>query len=384
MKDCLEIITNYYCNLNCSFCSQNMTGFNPQTRLILKEIYKAKKEGFKRIGFSGGESTLRKDLPFLIKAASKTGFDFIRLQTNGYKLSEKRYAGKLMESGLTYSKFTFLSHKSLVHDELVGQIGAFEKSFKGLKNFTRKIGVGVNILLNRYNYKELKKTMTFFWDNDVSDFVIIYPIYVSHMYQNRSKLAVSAQMIGDYLTEVMDMASSFGVLSGIKVLNIPPCLLGKYADRSSDYYKFNTVVCEPGIGKYDVDENVKKNKKKRILCNRCVYFEKCAGVDKNYLKIFGWKEFIPVKSKTELQNAKSIKNAFYSKSYFTSSERCVLDLLNKNNFLNTEEIIKKSQKSVLCKGCKDGLNVLNALSSLYDKNVVDKKFLKGKYFWKLK
>ncbi|MGC8727654.1 MAG: radical SAM protein [Elusimicrobiales bacterium] len=382
MKDCFEIITNYYCNLNCSFCSQNMTGFNPKTKLILKEIYKAKKEGFKRIGFSGGESTLRKDLPFLIKAARKTGFDFIRLQTNGYKLYEKKYANKLMESGLTYSKFTFLSHKSVIHDELVGQIGAFEKSFKGLKNFIGKIGVGVNILLNRYNYKELKKTMTFFWDNNVSDFVIIYPIYVSQMYKNRNKIGVSIKIVSDYLIEVMDMASSFGVLSGIKVLNIPPCLLGKYADRSSDYYQFNTVVCEPGVGRYDVDENVKKNKKKRVLCDRCVYFENCVGVDKNYLKIFGWKGFIPIKS--TIKNAERIKNPVYSKSYFTSSERCVLGLLNKTNFLNTEEVIKKSQKSVLCKGCKDGLNVLNALNSLYEKNVVDKKFLKGKYFWKLK
>ena len=260
MRDCFEIITNYYCNLGCKFCSQIMSGFSFSNELILKEIYTAKKSGFRRIGFSGGESTLREEISFYIKTARKVGFDFIRLQTNGYLLASSELSHKLIDSGLSYVKFTFLSHKKDIHDLLVSKTGAFEASLKGLKNFINKTGVGVNILINSKNYKNLKDDIKFFLELGVSDFVIIYPIYTARMYENRGFLKIPISRAFNSIVEVLDMADAYRITGSFKILNIPPCLLGKYAKRSADFYRFNTVVSEPGIGRYDIDEQMKINK----------------------------------------------------------------------------------------------------------------------------
>ena len=88
-RDCCEIILNHACDLGCAFCSQ--ADFSPSSLMTPGEavghIYRAKKEGFTRLGFSGGEALLRRDLPQLVKAARRVGFKAVRLQTNGLRLA---------------------------------------------------------------------------------------------------------------------------------------------------------------------------------------------------------------------------------------------------------------------------------------------------------
>lgn len=378
-KDCFEIITNYYCNLKCSFCSQLMNGYNPDKKIILNEIFRAKKEGFRRIGFSGGESTLREDLSVFITMAQKVGFKFIRLQTNGYKLSDIKYADKLINSGLTYCKFTFLSHKKEIHDKLTSKKGAFDISFKGIKNLSGRIGIGVNILINRYNFEDIYKTVKFFMDNGVSDFVIIYPVYISSMFDNRNEIGISIKKVKNKIIDLLDRCYEHGILSGIKVLNIPPCSLGKYAERSSEYYRFNTVVSEPGLRRFDIDTQIKKNKIKRDKCRECIYFMRCSGVDKNYIDIFGWDSFKPVLKKMNLAEPE----IYSDKIYLTSQERCIFEVLKAKGKMKTEDLIKNADIHPLCRGCKDGLSIINTLNSLLKKGAVKKEFINGIYLWEL-
>ena len=50
------------CNNNCIFCSvKNKANVNLSTSEIKKRIQDAKMKGYKRIEFSGGEPTIRKD-----------------------------------------------------------------------------------------------------------------------------------------------------------------------------------------------------------------------------------------------------------------------------------------------------------------------------------
>ncbi|AMK12079.1 radical SAM (seleno)protein TrsS [Pseudodesulfovibrio indicus] len=57
--------------------------------------------GFCNIQLSGGEPTVREDLPDLIRMGKDKGFPFIQLNTNGLRLArEKGYAVRLAEAGL--------------------------------------------------------------------------------------------------------------------------------------------------------------------------------------------------------------------------------------------------------------------------------------------
>ena len=67
-------------------------------------INKAWQVGIPHITFTGGEATLREDLPDLIAEAEKNG-QVCGLLTNGLKLTDKDYLGQLLQTGLDHILF---------------------------------------------------------------------------------------------------------------------------------------------------------------------------------------------------------------------------------------------------------------------------------------
>jgi len=201
-RSCYEILLNYHCNAACAFCSQGSFDktLNAPFDLIAKQIYLAKKEGFARLGLSGGEPTADSNIVRAIKLAKSIGFKFIRIQTNGIKLKDENLCKELAKSGLTFCKFSFTTDDAIIHDSLTGVKGSWNAAMKGLKNM-KKLGVrlGNNIVVNRYNYNRLKDIAEFFLKKGISNFVIIYPIYTGSMQKNGKKLGVSLRECAPYL-----------------------------------------------------------------------------------------------------------------------------------------------------------------------------------------
>ncbi len=59
-------------------------------------------QGVRFLYFSGGEPTVRDDLPDLIVYAAKMGYAYLQLNTNGLRIAqEPAYAQELCEAGLS-------------------------------------------------------------------------------------------------------------------------------------------------------------------------------------------------------------------------------------------------------------------------------------------
>lgn len=89
----LRLSVTDVCNFRCTYCLPN--GFQKcktTTELSLLEISRLLKAfsalSFKKIRLTGGEPTLRNDLPEIISEATRNGAT-VGLTTNGYRLSEK-------------------------------------------------------------------------------------------------------------------------------------------------------------------------------------------------------------------------------------------------------------------------------------------------------
>ncbi|HIE33540.1 MAG TPA: radical SAM protein, partial [Candidatus Altiarchaeales archaeon] len=85
------------CNLNCPICfaNANSTGlvYEPsleQIRKMLENLRKNRPIKSFAFQFSGGEPTIRNDLPEMIKIAKEMGFSYIMVDTNGIKIAEDR------------------------------------------------------------------------------------------------------------------------------------------------------------------------------------------------------------------------------------------------------------------------------------------------------
>jgi uncharacterized radical SAM superfamily Fe-S cluster-containing enzyme len=93
------------CNLACAVCyadSGARAPLDPPLATIARWFEAAGRSALgSNIQLSGGEPTLRDDLPRIVQMGREAGFDFIQINTNGLRLAhDPRYVGELKTAGL--------------------------------------------------------------------------------------------------------------------------------------------------------------------------------------------------------------------------------------------------------------------------------------------
>jgi radical SAM protein with 4Fe4S-binding SPASM domain len=128
---------------------------------------KAWELGIPHIIFTGGEPTLREDLPQLVAHAEKNG-QITGLNTNARRLSDPHYVEQLVAAGLDHVQITVESSDSEVHDGMVRTRGAFPQTIKGLKNaLASPLYVMTNTTMLRTNAHTIPDTLDFLADTGV-------------------------------------------------------------------------------------------------------------------------------------------------------------------------------------------------------------------------
>ena len=101
---CVLLEVTRCCDLRCRFCFADGGGGEAEPpaeelKAAIRDI--AEKCGKPLLQFSGGEPTLRDDLPELVRYAREAGCSYTQVNTNGLRLArEPEYARRLAEAGL--------------------------------------------------------------------------------------------------------------------------------------------------------------------------------------------------------------------------------------------------------------------------------------------
>jgi radical SAM protein with 4Fe4S-binding SPASM domain len=160
----MDLAVTYQCNNDCHHCynarSRDFQQISTQQwKTIIDNLWGV---GIPHIVFTGGEPTLRKDLPELIAHAEKNG-QITGLNTNGRRLSDKQYLQELVDAGLDHIQVTVESHDPNIHDRMVAARGAFQQTIKGLNNVLETpLHVMTNTTLLRDNSPYLRETLNYF------------------------------------------------------------------------------------------------------------------------------------------------------------------------------------------------------------------------------
>ena len=105
-KTCCALVelTNR-CNLSCPVCfaMSSDDSSEPSVEVLFSQFRQLVSEGNTFVQLSGGEPTVRDDLPEIIKAAKDAGCENIQLNTNGIRLADdSEYAKTLRDAGLSF------------------------------------------------------------------------------------------------------------------------------------------------------------------------------------------------------------------------------------------------------------------------------------------
>ncbi len=145
------------CNLKCVHCYAQAKDMEFKNELSTEEG-KALIDDLAAFGspvmlFSGGEPTMRKDLPELAAYAREKGMRAV-ISTNG-TLIDKDLAKKLKAVGLSYVGVS-LDGVRETNDKFRGMKGAFDAALRGLHNCQEEgIKVGLRFTINKQNVRDI-------------------------------------------------------------------------------------------------------------------------------------------------------------------------------------------------------------------------------------
>jgi radical SAM protein with 4Fe4S-binding SPASM domain len=159
----MDLALTYRCNNDCAHCYnarprdwQEIS--TAQWKTILDHLWQV---GIPHVVFTGGEPTLRDDLPDLVAHSQRNG-QVTGLNTNARRLADPVFLQKLVQAGLDHVQVTLESHDPAVHDRMVACRGAWKQTVAGLKNaLGSKLFVMTNTTLLQENSPSLAQTLDF-------------------------------------------------------------------------------------------------------------------------------------------------------------------------------------------------------------------------------
>ena len=197
----------YNCNLNCFFCdrqalyrdklNKDLTLHDAKT--VIDNLAEA---DVMTVGITGGEALLRADLEDIAQYAVEKGL-VVTLSTNGTLMTKSR-AQKL--SNLVQSISISLDGLAKTHDEVRGKKGAYDGALRGLKLLAdtkrRSCAIGVNFVLNKNNFQELRKVFDIV-RNIGADYFFVQPVIGSESW------AIPKNAIDSSVNEILALKSNY-------------------------------------------------------------------------------------------------------------------------------------------------------------------------------
>lgn len=303
MNSNLQLVLDMRCNAACYLCGAWPFRPNLSTLDALDRLRRAREKNIDEVLISGGEVTLRSDLFDIILEAKKLGYSEIVVFTNARKLADSDYAKRLICSGATALSSTLYGASPQVHEAISCTRGSFADTIAGIglvRNRWPHFPLSVNCVIARENFHDLVAVVRLLTKTGVTSVQLTFVAPVGRAYGiYLNGLMSSYQQVIPYVREAVKVfleTSGSRSHRNISLRFFPLCVLGELTPFSNDANQPETFVAnEAGefvpISICLADEHllVKRNE-----CATCVHNRACGGVWNEYVRYYGWDEFVPV------------------------------------------------------------------------------------------
>ena len=209
----VDLALTFRCQNNCVHC---YAGGPHETSELTTKQWKEVIDRLHQIGvfiltFTGGEPTLREDLPELLFYAQNKGI-VTGLITNGRKLKDKTYVETLEKTGLDFIQVTLESHKPKIHDLMTATKGSWKETVAGIKNIIpTQIYATTNTTLSKHNASDFLETIDFLKRLGVAAFGCNSLIYSGKAGAVSEEFALPLETLRELLPKVHDKANQLGL-----------------------------------------------------------------------------------------------------------------------------------------------------------------------------
>ncbi len=206
-----EVAITYRCNLKCSFCyagcncTTNPVGDDREMTVqeiqeVLRKIYQEAK--VPSVSFTGGEATLRPELPELVAFAHELGMR-VNLITNGTRVT-KELALALAEAGLDSAQVSLEGVSAEVHERVTMIPRSFEKCLAAVEHLAAAgVLVHTNTTINKDNLSDCVLMPAFVKERLCRDKFSMNLVIPTGSAALNERLVVRYSELGPYLEEIV-------------------------------------------------------------------------------------------------------------------------------------------------------------------------------------
>jgi len=209
----MDLALTFRCQNDCVHCYAGGPHETPElnTTQWKQVIDRLSDIGVFIVTFTGGEPTLREDLPELLLYAQDKGM-VTGLITNGRKLKDAAYVKVLEAAGLDFVQVTLESHKPKIHDAITGTAGSWKETVAGIKNAVKsQIYVSTNTTLSKHNAQDFLRTIDYIKELGVAAFGCNSLIYSGKANAASQEFALPIQALKELLPKIRDKAHQLGL-----------------------------------------------------------------------------------------------------------------------------------------------------------------------------
>lgn len=292
----LDLKLTFQCNNRCVFCVQGdkrSTETDREHDRARDEItaHRASCDG---IVFTGGEVTLRPDLPQLIAHARAVGYRNVQVQSNGRRMSYAPYLDALCDAGMTEFAPAIHGATSATHDALTRARGSFVQTVRAVEQ-ARKRGVRVvlNSVIVRQNVGELVAMVRLFGRLGVAQSQLAFVHALGTAEQNFDDVVPRYRDLKGPLREALLTGERLGMRMMTEA--VPYCFLVGLERFVAEEIMPATAILDGGrsIASY-AEYRWTEGKARGPACATCAFSGRCEGPWREYPERFGWEEFVPV------------------------------------------------------------------------------------------
>lgn len=247
--------------------------------------------------FANGEPTLNSQLPTLVKKAREMSFKKICIVTNARRLSYLNYASELVKSGMTEFVVSLHGSNARVHQSMTRTPGSFEQTWKGLQNLVLlkkmepKLKIAVAIAITKLNLQDLYALLLKLNALEGIDYININTLsFQGNALRYVDKVIVSYSEVARECKRFEAAPPQKGINKKTPGICGSPFCAGKGLARMME----SGVLMD--IRRFERSDKIHGEHivVKLAGCKKCIFFDKCQGIQPVYLDYFGNKEFQPV------------------------------------------------------------------------------------------